>query len=901
MYSRDVFNTLNHAMTSRKHALSYPPASPQASSSSHAMVTPNFHIPSGILNIVGANQYNISHIHDSSNRPPAPQVPFIEVPVDLSSIKFTGRKKELALITKAFERPRRNIPLRCVLFGDHGVGKSHLTYKWAGWTFSQNVNAYVLWISATTVEKLCQGFCKLLLLVNHPDRSHPEQSVRLTAARRWLEEVDTGNWLLVLDNVLPDALDFLRQHLPRQNGRGSILFTTRTERVAGALASTAGEQHEVIEVPLLDVQDGVKLFLGHFNNGDLDDPPSAKVEKMVKSVGCLPLAIAHATAYMKKMQYTVDDMLEFYQSERKIDVSPFLFNFDACVCYDFALTSSLLRQLISWENNLSEYEYKSVAATFTCQLRGLERQHPDASKLLRVLAFFDPEKIPIEMLVAGAKSMRRPPMTPDTNTARVPRTGRSLMQKIKSVLLRRRLPGTTSQPNKPDPYPYVPPTTASLLALIQSPLDFRNAITQLQSQSLIAYQHNCQPPTLRMHDLIQLVVLEGTKSRGDYYESFEFAVELACNAFKQIGNHYLPEWWPQCELLVPHIQTLTAREDISPKAKALLLVANHRRAMYLVGRGRYVEAETLYARLIAEREKLFGAEDVERLRLMHNLAGVCISQGRYNDAEILLEQVLLGRENRLGPEHRETLKTMDQLAVVHHRQGRYDAAVVLLKQTLRIQKQGKRYGSARSNSASRLRTMHVLARVYGSQERYDRAEALFKRVLLAREKLLGFEHVETLTTMYELAVIYQSQQHHHEAKELLTKVLRARESHLGSEHHDTLATKHVLAKVYHSQGSYDAAEALFRQVLTAMEKHFGSQHPDVLTTMYCLADVCQSRGRCAEARELLEHVLGRREVLLGLSHRDTQDTIELLASVYEKLRAGGDSEVTKEPVLPSPP
>ena len=50
--------------------------------------------------------------------------------------------------------------------------------------------------------------------------------------------------------------------------RGSILFTTRTEHVALALAlalaRAAGERHEVVEVPLLSVDDGVELFLGHF-------------------------------------------------------------------------------------------------------------------------------------------------------------------------------------------------------------------------------------------------------------------------------------------------------------------------------------------------------------------------------------------------------------------------------------------------------------------------------------------------------------------------------------------------------------------------------------------------------------------------------------------------------------
>jgi hypothetical protein len=225
----------------------------------------------------------------------------------------------LALIAQAFET-RRNIPIRCALFGNQGVGKSQLTYAWANSTFSRGENSYILWISATTVEKLFQGFCRLLHFVDHPDHSHPDQSVRLASARRWLEDVQTGNWLLVLDNVFPETLDFLRQNLPRQNGRGTILFTTRTERVALAVATTAGERHPVIEVPLLDVKAGVEMFCGHFDTGKID-PSSAKVEKIVKAVGCLPLAISHAAGYMKESHNNLDDLLELYRSKHKIDVS----------------------------------------------------------------------------------------------------------------------------------------------------------------------------------------------------------------------------------------------------------------------------------------------------------------------------------------------------------------------------------------------------------------------------------------------------------------------------------------------------------------------------------------------------------------------------------------------------
>jgi hypothetical protein len=285
----------------------------------------NINAPSSTFNHIGGHQINITNIQPITRAPASssrtPPAPFNDAPIDQLSVHFTGRKKELALIAQTFKKRRRqDIPSRCVLFGNQGVGKSQLTYAWANSTYVRKENSYILWISATTVEKLYQGFSRLLRFIDHPDRSHPDEGVRLEAARRWLEGVKTGNWLLVLDNVFPETLEFLRQNLPRQNGRGTILFTTRMERIALALASTAGERHEVIEVPLLDVKAGVELFCRHFESGTIH-PSSAKVETIVMAVGCLPLAISQAAGYMMESHSSLDDMLELYQSRRKIDVS----------------------------------------------------------------------------------------------------------------------------------------------------------------------------------------------------------------------------------------------------------------------------------------------------------------------------------------------------------------------------------------------------------------------------------------------------------------------------------------------------------------------------------------------------------------------------------------------------
>jgi hypothetical protein len=85
----------------------------------------------------------------------------------------------------------------------------------------------------------------------------------LEAGRRWLEGIETGNWLLVLDNGFPETVEFLRHISPQQNGRGTMLFATRTAKVTLSLSSTAGKRHDAIEVPLLDVKAGVELFWVH--------------------------------------------------------------------------------------------------------------------------------------------------------------------------------------------------------------------------------------------------------------------------------------------------------------------------------------------------------------------------------------------------------------------------------------------------------------------------------------------------------------------------------------------------------------------------------------------------------------------------------------------------------------
>lgn len=178
----------------------------------------------------------------------------------------------------------------------------------------------IFWISGTTIQKLDQGFTKLLHLVGHADRDHREQSARLTAARLWLENAGI-HWLLVLDNIAMEVVDFLREHVPRKNSRGHILFTTRTESVADALVRVAGKKHKVLELQAPNLEAAAELLLKEAGLLASQTSVIEVAKDAVKCVGCLPLAIAQASSFMKASHTGLNELLTLYRSNQKYEVS----------------------------------------------------------------------------------------------------------------------------------------------------------------------------------------------------------------------------------------------------------------------------------------------------------------------------------------------------------------------------------------------------------------------------------------------------------------------------------------------------------------------------------------------------------------------------------------------------
>ncbi|KZP17616.1 hypothetical protein FIBSPDRAFT_746779, partial [Athelia psychrophila] len=627
---------------------------------------------------------------------------FNDAPVDLISSCFTGRHEDVQFIVNAFASPTGSAPARYAIWGMPGLGKSQLGLKYAHSSFESGRHTHIFAISATTVEKLTQGLTGVLELVQHPARHNPDQAVQLTAARHCFEHSEKygfANWLISFDNATSETVAFLRLHIPRQNANGSILITTRTFEIAEALTNVAGQEHPICELKALSPADSAKLLLKWAGIH------SSSAQKLVQRIGCLPLAVDQAGAFMKTN--------EFQSADRLNDM------------YDKHGSG----EIIHWKNTLTTYEQTSVLAAFTVQFEQLGTSNPDVLNFLRVLVCLDPENIPLDILVLGTEKTREQlaSNTESTPTGSPgPKRNRFSYRKIIT-----KLPGKRAkpQPLAVPPSVQVPLKLVPLLDSICSEEWLRGACGHLKDLSLAQPLYG-EKISLHIHDLIQVVVVQQTTVAHESREHphHDLAVTLLSQAFPTQDDVRSPQSWTQCERVVPHVMSLVNHAGTLPIG--LLSVLSVRVAWYFVQRGRYEEAVALCQQALEGQTHQLGAKHLDTLNTVHYLAEAYNRQGKYDDAETLYQRALAGWERQLGPDHPDTLRAVHNIAVLHESQGKYDEAEMLYKRALT-----GRETSLGIHHPKTIGTREGLARVYGKQGRGEEAKTLLVRAEAEKVRL----------------------------------------------------------------------------------------------------------------------------------------------------------------------
>ncbi len=246
--------------------------------------------------------------------------------------------------------------------------------------------------------------------------------------------------------------------------------------------------------------------------------------------------------------------------------------------------------------------------------------------------------------------------------------------------------------------------------------------------------------------------------------------------------------------------------------------------------------------LLADAERVLGADHEITLDTRDNLALACREAGRTAEAITLHDQNLPDMERVLGAEHPKTMITRNHRANAYRQAGRTAEAIALFEQNLPDMER-----VLGADDLTTLATRNNLANAYTDAGRTAEAIAMYKQALADMERVLGADGHDTLATRDNLACAYRVVGRTAEAITLHEQALADMERVLSADHPTTLNTRDNLAIAYLEAGRTAEAIASFEQNLPDMERVLGADHPTTLATRDNLAIAYRAAGRTPEA------------------------------------------------------
>lgn len=244
------------------------------------------------------------------------------------------------------------------IHGLGGVGKTQLAVEYA---YRNGANYDVVWwLRSEEPSTLASDYAGLAAQLNLPEKDATEQRVIVEAVKEWLRQ--DRNWLLIFDNA--EDVKLVRGYIP-PGSAGHIVVTSRNPNWTGVA--------KPLSVEALPLAEAVEFLLKRTSH---QDEETAKT--LAEALGCLPLALEQAGAYIETSGCTMRHYLELYEKRQ--------------------------RDLLKRGKPSTEYP-GTVATTWSISFQNVERENPAAAELLGLCAFFAPDHIPIKMLVAGADDM----------------------------------------------------------------------------------------------------------------------------------------------------------------------------------------------------------------------------------------------------------------------------------------------------------------------------------------------------------------------------------------------------------------------------------------------------------------------------------------------------------------
>ena len=253
------------------------------------------------------------------------------------------------------------------LWGIPGIGKTQIALRFAERCRNQYTHIFfVNAASSATITSDYRTFARRLRLLR-AGQDRPKESEVVDLVKTWLSE--HTRWLMVFDNALEPGV--VRHYTPVE-GSGHILFTTRSQIAAEALA----ERANVLAVPAMTSTEAVGLALKLQNIDSTNVFERQAAEHLARLTGGLPIAIEQTVSLA---------------CLRKVALST--------VLPDVEKRHVLLKQ----SHPLSMHEDGcSTGAIISLTLDTLKVQSPQAAALFQLLVYFDSSAIPKEVITRSS-------------------------------------------------------------------------------------------------------------------------------------------------------------------------------------------------------------------------------------------------------------------------------------------------------------------------------------------------------------------------------------------------------------------------------------------------------------------------------------------------------------------
>jgi tetratricopeptide (TPR) repeat protein len=448
---------------------------------------------------------------------------------------------------------------------------------------------------------------------------------------------------------------------------------------------------------------------------------------------------------------------------------------------------------------LQEYQDRTLYTTWNLSYSRLEKEVPNAAKILKLLAYFDNQSFWQELFCAGITDAS-PKWLSEVITDDV----------VFDVLMR-----------------------------VLTEYNFLDIHCTSKSWSM----HNC------VHDWT-LAALNKKIDPNDYWYAFD-CVSACIHDDKGDGFANL-----SYTALAAHatrlVQQRLCQNDTIHNIMPLRLDQASLIAKLLQDQVLLLAGEQMYHRALAGKEKALGPDHTSTLSTIHNLGVLFQVQGKLDQAKQMNRRVLAGREKALGPDHRSTLDIIQNLGSLYEDQGKLDKAKQMFQRAL------AGYEKALGlDHTSTLGTVHNLGVLYRNQGKLDQAEQMYQRALAGKENALGPDHTSTLRTVNNLGALYQDQGKLEKAEQMLRRALAGKEKALGPDHMSTLDTVHTLGVLYWNQGKLDQAEQMYQRALAGREKALGPDHRSTLDTVHNLGILYRNQGNLDQAEQMYQRALAR--------------------------------------------